>query len=435
MGTIRQQTRPDGSWTSEDANAEEENFVTDMFAGHTVSGPAPGGGWGVGTNPATNYNTTRTMEEEQLFNLGLGANQDAQARAGAADQAAIDAQGRAAPATDWTGANAAAARGLEARGGTQATLNALNQFAGDQTGRPSAAQAAIQQAANDGTGRAMALAKSGRGFGGNAAAQGQAQQTVASTTANAANAGAQTAAAEDAAAQQRRLAALNTVLGGGIQQQGQDLASQGQFAGQAQFDVNAQLQNRGQNDAFSTAQNQLGLGYAQHGQQTLLGMTGAGTDRLQLGQNALNSQAQYELEQQQMELDAQKANQASDTERDAANTNTFGSMLTMFGLSDERVKELEGREAALSAALETVGNAPGYSYRYKDPSQPGAKPGRQVGPMAQDLERGPLGDTLVMETPQGKMVDQGRLSMVNSSAITELNRKIQALEAALGKAA
>jgi hypothetical protein len=102
-------------------------------------------------------------------------------------------------------------------------------------------------------------------------------------------------------------------------------------------------------------------------------------------------------------------------------------------LSDERLKEIEGREEALSAALETVGNAPAYSYRYKDPHAPGAKPGRMVGPMAQDLERGPLGDSVVDDTPGGKMVNTGRLEMVNSSAITELNRKIEALEAALGR--
>lgn len=53
-----------------------------------------------------------------------------------------------------------------------------------------------------------------------------------------------------------------------------------------------------------------------------------------------------------------------------------------------------------------------------------------VGPMAQDLERGPLGDTLVKDTPQGKMVDTGRLTMVNSSAIAEMQRQLEALGSA-----
>jgi hypothetical protein len=55
--------------------------------------------------------------------------------------------------------------------------------------------------------------------------------------------------------------------------------------------------------------------------------------------------------------------------------------------------------------------------------------------MAQDLERGPLGHTLVKDTPSGKMVDTGRVEMLNASAITELNNKVKALEAALGKRA
>lgn len=417
-----------GDWQNDD-------FISDTFSAEQVHGPSAGGGWGVGQNPATDYNQARGNESTALNIQGYETAQQFGNRADLSDRAADMAQQRATPVTDYAGADMAAARGLQARGGTEASLAALNQFAGDQTGRPSAAQAAIQQAANDGTGRAMALAKSGRGFGGNAAATGQAQQTVASTTANAANQGAATAAAEDAAAQQRRLTALNAALGGGLSQQGQDLAAQGQAASQSQFDVNAALQNRGINDSYSTAQGQLGLGYNQLGQQTNLGLLGVGTDRLQLGQNALNSQAQYELEQQQMRVDAAKANQQADLEKDAGNAGMMSSFMSAVGLSDERVKELEGREQALAAALETVGNAPASSYRYKDPGQPGAKPGRQVGPMAQDLERGPLGDTLVIDTPQGKMVDQGRLSMVNSSAITELNRKLEALESALGRRA
>jgi hypothetical protein len=52
--------------------------------------------------------------------------------------------------------------------------------------------------------------------------------------------------------------------------------------------------------------------------------------------------------------------------------------------------------------------------------------------MAQDLEKGPLGDSLVMETPQGKMVDTQRLTMVNSSALAEQQKQLDALKRALG---
>ncbi len=55
--------------------------------------------------------------------------------------------------------------------------------------------------------------------------------------------------------------------------------------------------------------------------------------------------------------------------------------------------------------------------------------------MAQDLEKGPLGNTVVENTPQGKMVNTGRLTMVNSSAIAEQQKQLDALKRALGKAA
>ncbi len=82
--------------------------------------------------------------------------------------------------------------------------------------------------------------------------------------------------------------------------------------------------------------------------------------------------------------------------------------------------------------------SPAYAYTYKDPSIPGAAPGVQVGPMAQDLEK--AGSRSVLDTPTGKMVDPSRLTMENSSAIGEvqsrqddLDRQFAELEAMLRK--
>lgn len=115
--------------------------------------------------------------------------------------------------------------------------------------------------------------------------------------------------------------------------------------------------------------------------------------------------------------------------------------------SKQRIQELEKENSTLAsflmpqesaapmgyddAALQTVRGAPAHSYEYKDPSMPGAKPGPQVGVMAQDLEKGPLGSTLVQDTPQGKMVDTARLTTVNTGAIAAQQREIDALNAAL----
>jgi hypothetical protein len=72
--------------------------------------------------------------------------------------------------------------------------------------------------------------------------------------------------------------------------------------------------------------------------------------------------------------------------------------------------------------------ARGYSYEYKDPSAPGAAPGRHFGPMAQDLERTPAGASTVRDTPNGKIVDTERLTMVNTAALSEQQRRTEELE-------
>lgn len=73
--------------------------------------------------------------------------------------------------------------------------------------------------------------------------------------------------------------------------------------------------------------------------------------------------------------------------------------------------------------------AKGYSYDYKDPTAPGAEPGRQVGPMAQDLEHTAAAGA-VKPGPDGmKHVDAGRLTMVNTAALAEQQKRTDRLEA------
>jgi len=80
--------------------------------------------------------------------------------------------------------------------------------------------------------------------------------------------------------------------------------------------------------------------------------------------------------------------------------------------------------------------AQGYSYEYKDPAAHGR--GRFYGPMAQDLQKTPAGASTVKTGPDGtKMVDTSRLALVNTSAISEQQRKMDELQrqvAALGGA-
>ncbi len=79
--------------------------------------------------------------------------------------------------------------------------------------------------------------------------------------------------------------------------------------------------------------------------------------------------------------------------------------------------------------------AQGYSYNYKNPSAVGADDRTYYGPMAQDLEKTPAGASTVVNTPKGKAVDTGRLAMVNTSAISEQQKRIDQLEQLLNNRA
>jgi hypothetical protein len=76
--------------------------------------------------------------------------------------------------------------------------------------------------------------------------------------------------------------------------------------------------------------------------------------------------------------------------------------------------------------------AQGFAYDYKDPGAPGAAAGRHYGPMAQDLEKSPATASTVTTGPDGmKRVDPGRLTMLNTAALSDQQRDIQAIKQAL----
>lgn len=71
---------------------------------------------------------------------------------------------------------------------------------------------------------------------------------------------------------------------------------------------------------------------------------------------------------------------------------------------------------------------PGYEYRYKDPSSPGARPGPQYGIMAQDLEKTPAGASVVGEKNGRKFVDPGRLSLLTAAEVAKQRRELDDLK-------
>jgi hypothetical protein len=97
------------------------------------------------------------------------------------------------------------------------------------------------------------------------------------------------------------------------------------------------------------------------------------------------------------------------------------------GSLDEAYSALGGQPSGGSPSID-LRPARGYSYEYKDPERHGQ--GRFFGPMAQDLEKTEPGASVVKQAPDGtKMVDTSRLSLVNTSAISEQQRRMQELQA------
>lgn len=123
--------------------------------------------------------------------------------------------------------------------------------------------------------------------------------------------------------------------------------------------------------------------------------------------------------------------------------------------SKTRIRELEGQLAALGGRPSFTPQAPdtealdrseygqqvrhpgvdfrnayGYEYDYKNPREVGAAPGRQVGTMAQELER-TVAAPYVHDTPKGKTVDTARLPLALAPAVGETQRRVDDLEAQL----
>lgn len=72
-----------------------------------------------------------------------------------------------------------------------------------------------------------------------------------------------------------------------------------------------------------------------------------------------------------------------------------------------------------------------YSYEYKDEhkDKPEAGKGRFLSVMAQDLEKaGPVGESMVMDTPSGKMVDYGKGFGAILAAQAHLNKRLKNIE-------
>ena len=321
---------------------------------------------------------------------------------------------------------------------------ALNEQAGGQAGRyerlgaaaqdrgieNSRAQAQLQQGLDQGMAQNMAMARSGRGFGGSASAE-------------------------------RQAAANNAVMGQRTNQSAALLRGEEEAA------------QRAANDRMTRSYAGLGEQARGRGYQAELGLTGQGNQYeagyAQMGQGVIDTDLAARMQREETksanEMDARLGRAQIDQQRDAATTGMLGSMAgsAMMAFSDERSKtdiqeaskedlmkrlnELEqqatvdydyggnedksGEDLELSRqldALESVKKTPSYSFRYTDDARELypelTQPGEQYGVMAQDLERTPAGEDIVSTGPGGmKAVDTREATMTNMAATGELARE------------
>ncbi len=78
---------------------------------------------------------------------------------------------------------------------------------------------------------------------------------------------------------------------------------------------------------------------------------------------------------------------------------------------------------------EFVDGLKAYTYNYKNPEH---GEGKYASPMAQDLEKSELGKSMVIDTPQGKMVDYSRAAGTMLATAAMLNDKMKKLESKVG---
>ncbi len=95
----------------------------------------------------------------------------------------------------------------------------------------------------------------------------------------------------------------------------------------------------------------------------------------------------------------------------------------MMMASDERLKtDIEDGDQRTADFLDSLSAK---HYRYKD-EKFGAGP--RVGIMAQDAEKSELGRFLVMNTPEGKMLDTNKVLSAALASVAHLNKRVKNLE-------
>lgn len=101
----------------------------------------------------------------------------------------------------------------------------------------------------------------------------------------------------------------------------------------------------------------------------------------------------------------------------------LGGAATLLASDENLKKDITDASSDISEFLNAV---KAHKYKYKNPDMDGS--GEYVSPMAQELEKSSIGESMVMDTPRGKMVDYSRGFGALLAAQAELNDRLKKLE-------
>lgn len=249
----------------------------------------------------------------------------------------------------------------------------------------------------------------------------------------------QKSAMDNAATLQQQNANQAAQLQANQQMQGQQAYAQAAQAQAAQLANNAGLQQN--QTAQRQAQSQLLGGLAGQTQQGALGYGGLSNQSLA---NAMNQQANI-FNTQQGVYNQAAANSAGMM---GGLMNAAGGAIGSIGssavssildpknaakaaptgpTSDENAKydirHEQGEQGKIKQFLDSL---EGVSFKYKEPTgQMGQTPGEHIGIIAQQVERAPGGKSMVIDTPQGKVIDGPSAIGALLASVADLNQRME----------
>lgn len=130
-------------------------------------------------------------------------------------------------------------------------------------------------------------------------------------------------------------------------------------------------------------------------------------------------------------MNAQTAKLSADAQREGAQINALATGAAALipiaaAASDKNLKkDFENPDDDIEQFLNMLSKS-SKSYKYKDGF--GLPKGEQLGPMAQDLEKNDLANGAVMDDPNGKMVDYGKLLPAITASLGKLHKDIQSMK-------